>query len=163
MTDRLDRTLRELRDALEPWLREEFLFAFGAGLAVGVALLVVLAIWMHLRHRRAMARVGERTLAASRRVLKGQIVEQLVPLIGECPYSTADMRFLGAPVDYIVFAGYSDAPADAPYIREVVFLEIKTGAARLNASEKALRDAIAAGRVRWETWRLEDQDERDEG
>ncbi|GHV35038.1 hypothetical protein AGMMS4952_27400 [Spirochaetia bacterium] len=36
-------------------------------------------------------------------------------------------------------------------ITEVVFLEVKSGAGKnLNDQEKRLRDAIRAGRVRWE-------------
>ena len=39
-------------------------------------------------------------------------------------------------------------------LREVVLVEVKTGASRLSASEREVERAIAEGRVRFETLRL---------
>jgi predicted Holliday junction resolvase-like endonuclease len=36
----------------------------------------------------------------------------------------------------------------------VVFIEVKTGDARLSAPERALKEAVEAGRVRWVEFRL---------
>ncbi len=85
----------------------------------------------------------------SRAVLTGQIGEQLAPFFPDFPGDPADARFLGKPVDYIVFTGLS---AGNPV--EVVFVEVKTGDARLSAVEKSLKEAIEAGRVRWAEYRL---------
>jgi hypothetical protein len=85
----------------------------------------------------------------SRAVLTGQIGEQLAPFFPAFPCDPADARFLGKPVDFIAFPGASEG---AP--REVVFIEVKSGDARLSAPERALKAAVEAGRVRWVEYRL---------
>lgn len=85
----------------------------------------------------------------SRAVLTGQIGEQLAPFFPEFPCEPSDARFIGKPVDFVAFPGASEGLP-----REVVFIEVKTGDARLSASERALKQAIRAGRVRWVEYRL---------
>jgi predicted Holliday junction resolvase-like endonuclease len=86
----------------------------------------------------------------SRAVINGQVAEQIAPLLPGFPFAPGDCRFIGKPIDFLVFRGM-----EAKNISEVVFLEIKTGKAGgrpagLNEQEKRLRDCIKAGRVRWE-------------
>jgi predicted Holliday junction resolvase-like endonuclease len=58
---------------------------------------------------------------------------------------------LGSPVDLVVFDGM-----DEDALREIVFVEIKTGAsATLSARERRIRDTVRAGRVRWQELRIE--------
>ncbi len=85
----------------------------------------------------------------SRSVLTGQIGEQLAPYFPDFPCDHADARFLGKPVDFVAFPG---AGAGKPY--EVLFIEVKSGDARLSAPEKALKEAVLAGKVRWVEYRL---------
>jgi len=85
----------------------------------------------------------------SRSVLTGQIGEQLSPYFPDFPCDHGDARFLGKPVDFVAFPG---AGAGKPY--EVLFIEVKSGDARLSAPEKALKEAVLAGRVRWVEYRL---------
>ena len=46
-------------------------------------------------------------------------------------------HIIGAPIDFLVFKGM-----DAQSIEEVIFVEVKSGAARLNHNEHSLKDAI---------------------
>jgi predicted Holliday junction resolvase-like endonuclease len=85
----------------------------------------------------------------SRAVLTGQIGEQLAPFFPGFPCDPADARFLGKPVDFIAFSG-----ASAGAIKEVLFVEVKTGDARLSGPERALKEAVQTGRVRWVEYRL---------
>lgn len=41
----------------------------------------------------------------SRATLSGQFLEKLAPRFPGFPYDPTDLRFLGTPVDYVVFAG----------------------------------------------------------
>lgn len=102
--------------------------------------------WREKRLTKAAARAA---LERSRRVLKGQAAEQLAPLAQEFQYLANDARFLGSPVDYLIFDGLSESGEV-----EVVFLEVKSGQARLTEREARVRDAVNAGRVRWEELRL---------
>jgi predicted Holliday junction resolvase-like endonuclease len=89
-------------------------------------------------------------LKQSRAVLGGLVSEQLAPLLPGFPYDPGDCRFVGKPVDFIVFRGMNQRE-----ITEVIFLEIKSGAAKtLNDQEKKVRNAILAGKVRWAEFNL---------
>jgi len=84
-------------------------------------------------------------LKQSRAVLGGLVSEQIAPFLPDFPFDPGDCRFIGKPVDFIVFKGMNEQN-----ISEVVFLEVKSGASKtLSQQEKRLRDAIQAGRVRW--------------
>ena len=84
-------------------------------------------------------------LKQSRAVLGGLVSEQIAPLLPDFPFDVGDCRFIGKPVDFIVFRGMNEQK-----ISEVIFLEVKSGTAKtLSPQEKNLRDAIQAGRVRW--------------
>ena len=87
----------------------------------------------------------------SRAVVTGKVTEHLVPLMGEFPYNPKDVRFLGSPVDLVVFDGMDDDD-----LNEIVFVEVKTGAsASLSTRERRIRDAVRAGSVRWQELRLD--------
>ncbi|HAP44338.1 MAG TPA: hypothetical protein DD477_12420 [Spirochaetaceae bacterium] len=85
----------------------------------------------------------------SRAVLTGQIGEQLAPFLADFPCPAADLRFIGKPVDYIAFRGLSAGQPDA-----VIFIEVKSGQAGLTAAERAIKQAVQAGRVYWQEYRL---------
>ncbi len=115
------------------------------------ALVAAILTWALLSARSLVVQRRERkeALRLSRATLRGQVAEQLAPLFPGFVYRLEDARFLGAPVDYVVFDGYGDEEEV-----EVVFVEVKTGNARLSRGERRVRDAVRAGRVRFETVRL---------
>ena len=90
-------------------------------------------------------------LKQSRAVLGGLVSEQIAPLLPGFPFDVGDCRFIGKPVDFIVFRGMNEQD-----ISEVIFLEVKSGASKsLSPQEKRLREAIQAGRVRWVQFNVE--------
>ena len=88
----------------------------------------------------------------SRAVLGGQFSEQISPFMPGFKYSPTECRFVGKPIDFIVFKGM-----DGKDINEVVFLEVKSGKSNLSSSEKKLKDTIEKKRVRWEEYRVPDE------
>jgi predicted Holliday junction resolvase-like endonuclease len=82
-------------------------------------------------------------------VVSGKVTEHLAPYIGVFPYNPKDVRFLGAPVDLIVFDGMNEDD-----LREIVFLEVKTSSASLTTRERRIRDAVLAGKVGWREFRV---------
>jgi predicted Holliday junction resolvase-like endonuclease len=91
-------------------------------------------------------RIREDALRRSDNVMKGKISEHMAPFGKDFTFNPSDCRFLGSPIDYVVFDGLENDKVD-----KVVFLEIKTGEhARLTPREKAVRDAIKDGRVDWQ-------------
>ncbi|MBI9104034.1 MAG: hypothetical protein JEY99_16585 [Spirochaetales bacterium] len=84
-------------------------------------------------------------IKTSRAVLGGQFSEQIAPYLPDFPYNPSDCRFMGKPIDFIVFKGMDEKNID-----EVIFVEVKSGKTRaLSSQERKLRDVIQAGKVRW--------------
>ena len=92
----------------------------------------------------------------SRAVLKGKLAEQIAPLLPGFAYLPADARFLGDPIDYVVFDGYSDVKDNGANgaTLEIVLLDIKQGKSALSTGQRRIAEAVAAGRVRFETVRV---------
>lgn len=86
----------------------------------------------------------------SRAVISGQISEQIAPWLPDFPVNPSDARFIGKPVDFVAFCG-----ADEGLVREIVFIEVKTGRSTLTPVERSVREAITQGQVRWVEYRLE--------
>lgn len=101
------------------------------------------------------SRIAKKSVEASKSTIRGQVSEQMFSLMPECDFNSADMRFLGDAADYIIFDGYSEVKdKELDDLREIVFVEIKSKKSRLSNHQKAVKRAIEAGRVRWETIRL---------
>lgn len=100
-------------------------------------------------HREIVEAAREHSRRTSRAVNTGLEAEQLAPWIEGFPYAPKDARFFGKPADFVVFDGLSEGS-----LREIVFVEIKTGRPDLNTNERQVRKAIEEGRVRYEIVRL---------
>ena len=89
-------------------------------------------------------------LKRSRSVMRGQATEHLAPYMMD-NINPKDCRFMGNPVDYIVFDGLS-AVTDktAKEINQIKFIDIKTGKSNLNTAQRRIRDAIKEGKVSFE-------------
>lgn len=85
----------------------------------------------------------------SRAVLGGQFSEQLAPFLPNFPFLPTECKFLGKPIDFIVFKGM-----DEKNITEVIFVEAKSGKSKLSSQEKGLKEAIEKKKVRWEEYRI---------
>ena len=116
---------------------------------------------LELEHQQALLDAQKRSVNTSRAVLKGKMAEQFAPILPEFRYLPSDAKFLGDPVEYVVFDGYTDfrdGDGTAEDI-EVILLDIKSGGARLSKGQQAIAQAVQAGRVRFETLRIDFDDE----
>lgn len=118
------------------------------GFLVGRAL-TARSLELEYRDREREAR--DDSVRRSRSSLSGQFLEKLAPQFPDFPYEPTDLRFLGTPVDYVVFSGLSEGEVD-----EIVFLEVKSGASGLTPKERRVRDAVEAGAVRWDVYHVPD-------
>ncbi len=120
--------------------------ALALGLVIGLLLgLVYVLIWK-ARHTGA---IRLDAIQRSQAVTIGKVSEQLVPYLPDFPFNPKDARFLGSPVDLVVFDGL-----DEGQLRRVVFIEVKTGSSGLSTRERQVRDAIQARRVAWTELRV---------
>lgn len=142
----------------------------GLGIGLAITFIVYFAMKVNLKHRISVVEAEFRKTWAeqessirqdaakrSRYVLKGKIAEHMVPLLSDIfKHNPSDARFIGAPIDYLIFDGYTavkDGNSDEPIT--VILADIKTGNARLNRTERKIKEAVEAGRVKWETIRLD--------
>lgn len=112
---------------------------------------------LELEHKQALLDAQKRSVNTSRAVLKGKMAEQFAPILPEFRYLPSDAKFLGDPVDYVVFDGYTnfrDGDGTVDGI-EVILLDIKSGGARLSKGQQAIAQAVREGRVRFETLRID--------
>ncbi len=112
---------------------------------------IIFAIWLWLIQQRERSKAEEwktqyeKTLfhRKSSEVRLGKIGENLAPFIEAWPWDPKNFRFLGNPIDGIQFN--KDG---------IVFVEIKTGGARLNRTQKDFRDLVKEGKVSFVTFKI---------
>jgi predicted Holliday junction resolvase-like endonuclease len=80
----------------------------------------------------------------SQAVTLGKITEHFIPYLPDFSYNPKDARFIGSPVDFVVFDGLNEGD-----VRKVIFVEVKTGTSGLGTRGRRVRDAICSGRVEW--------------
>jgi predicted Holliday junction resolvase-like endonuclease len=115
------------------------------GLVVGIAIgLLVAWVYVLLWKARYTATIREDAVQRSQAVTAGKVHEQLIPYLPAFPYNPKDVRFLGSPIDLVVFDGLAEGR-----IRRIVFLEVKTGRSGLTSRERGVRDVIQARDVEW--------------
>lgn len=94
-------------------------------------------------------------LARSRAVLKGALAEQLAPIFKVFGYNPSDARFIGDPVDYVIFDGYTKVKErieDTPIT--IVLADVKTGQASLTYEQRRIKQGIERGLVKFKTIRM---------
>ena len=106
-------------------------------------------------YQQALKIAKNRSIDGSRAVIKGKIAEQLAPILPDFKYLPSDARFIGDPIDYIVFNGYTDIKdnGSSDINLEIVILDIKTGQASLSVLQEAIAKAVNSGKVRFEVVR----------
>jgi predicted Holliday junction resolvase-like endonuclease len=80
----------------------------------------------------------------SQSVTMGKMTEHVVPYLPGFGFNPSDARFIGSPIDLIVFDGL-----DEDCLKKIVFIEIKTGNSALSQRERWVRDAILAKNIEW--------------
>ena len=100
-----------------------------------------------LRKLLSRARVDREAIRNELSSALGRIAEQVAPftMARDLGVDLRDLRFLGSPIDYIVFKGLHRGEVD-----EILFVEVKAGKRRrLTENERAVKKAVESGRVRW--------------
>lgn len=72
----------------------------------------------------------------------GKSMEKFLPTYKNFNMNLKECRFLGNPIDYIIFEG-----ALTNNIKHITFLEVKTGEAPLNPNQKMVRKAVESNDV----------------
>jgi predicted Holliday junction resolvase-like endonuclease len=75
----------------------------------------------------------------------GKITEHLVPFHLKFPFNPKDVRFIGSPIDLIVFDGHSEKNDDIV----IWIVEVKTGNSRLTEGQVKIKKAVQNAQIRW--------------
>jgi len=128
---------------------------------IGIVILVLIVLYLgyligkyiaRKQHEDKIPEIRETAVKQSRAVLSGQFSEQIAPYMPDFPYKPTEARFIGKPVDFVVFKGMDDKK-----IEEVVFVEVKTGQSQLSKTEKTLKEAIENKKVGWVEYRISEK------
>jgi predicted Holliday junction resolvase-like endonuclease len=91
-------------------------------------------------------KIRQDAIKKSEAVIRGKVTEHLIPYFPEFEYNPKDARFLGTPVDFIVFDGLSEGE-----MNKIVFIEVKSGKFdTLSKREKLVRECVDRGKVSYE-------------
>jgi len=93
------------------------------------------------------AKIRQDAINRSYSVNLGKITEHLVPFHSSflSQFNPKDARFIGSPIDLIVFDGYADKKEEI-----IIYLvEIKTGNSRLTETQKRIKTTVLNGEIRW--------------
>ncbi|MBP9779051.1 hypothetical protein KBD33_00340 [Candidatus Gracilibacteria bacterium] len=113
------------------------------GLLIGMFIMKLSFIFEGKNMRKA-------TLKGSRNQILGEVYEKVLPALPNFPYAPKDMVFIGKGCDYIIFDGLTEGQ-----LREIIFLELKSGRAVMTYNEKAIQAIIDKKRVRFSEYRIE--------
>jgi len=90
--------------------------------------------------------IREDAIKRSEAVIQGKVTEHLIPFFPDFKYNPKDARFMGTPVDLVVFDGLSEGE-----MRKVVFVEVKTGkTVNLSSRERLVRNCVESKNVAYE-------------
>ena len=114
-------------------------------LLVLIVFLLTLLIIQFFRNQCDKKKLRKDAVKRSKAVINGQVAEQIAPFLPDFPANPSDARFIGKPVDFIVFSGLSENEK----IDEILFVEVKTGKSLLSEREKEVKKAIEKGKVHY--------------
>lgn len=137
-----------------------FLEILVAILAVSAVFLILKNIqWKYKFEQRVRERVEkeerkirEDAILRSARTLSGKTLERLIPFLERFNYDPHDVRWLGDPVDFVVFDGYSRNNGNN--LDQIVFLEVKSGQSNLKKIQSRIKQIINERKVKWEEFRI---------
>ena len=103
-------------------------------------------------HEEKIPELREDAIKQSRAVLGGQFSEQIAPYLPDFPFKPTESRFIGKPIDFIIFKGM-----DGQKIEDVVFVEVKSGQSQLSKIQKSLKSAVENKKVLWHEYKVPEE------
>ena len=132
-----------------------------AGISMFLLVILILTFFrisvLETRHEKELKAAREDAVKRSKAITRGHVTQEVVPILNGFPYSMSDCKFSGAPLDYIVFDGmseYRDGNKDKEIT--IIFADVKYGKAHKTPVQKEIVDAIKAGRIRFEDWKVDE-------
>jgi len=113
----------------------EVIFALLLIIALLVALVILLYKRLFLLETKLAELASEKQSQSTR---YGLLAEQWLPLSTEFPFDAKNFRFIGSPIDGIVFED-----------DRIIFCEFKFANSRLTEKERRVKELVQKGKVEW--------------
>ena len=94
--------------------------------------------------------IREDAISRSARTLSGKTLEKLIPFLEKFDHDPHDVRWLGDPIDLVIFDGVSGE--NNP--RQITFLEVKSGKSELTKKQERIKELVEKKKIRWEEFRV---------
>lgn len=75
----------------------------------------------------------------------GKVAEHFTAFHNNFKFNSQDARFIGSPIDLILF----DGATDNKDIINIYFIEVKTGSSQLTPLQRKIRSAVELKRIKW--------------
>ena len=77
------------------------------------------------------------TADRQRSTIKGQLAEKFAPFLPGFPFKPSECKFIGDPIDYLVFEGLDERD-----IKKIHLLEVKNNTSRLSKHQKQIKNIL---------------------
>jgi len=115
---------------------EDFLFFILPGVSV---LLILIIVYLLTRLSSLERALGDLQFSkASQSVKYGKMTEHFIPFTKEFPFEPENFRFLGNPIDGVVFEE-----------DKIIFAEFKASGSQLSSKQKRIKDLVEQKKVEW--------------
>ena len=88
--------------------------------------------------------IREDAILRSARTLSGKTLERLIPFLDRFPYDPHDIRWIGDPIDLVIFNSHSKDNSN-----NIIFCEVKSGNSKLTKRQSDIKKLIENKRVEW--------------
>lgn len=121
------------------WL--SFLFFF-IGIAIGLTIMTLIFFFVYLPSRIEKERLD--AIKRSKATIFGQTLEQFVPYLKDFPFLPSEAKFIGKPIDFVIFEGL-----DNKKVEKIIFVEVKTQNSTLSAVQKSIKEVVLNKKIEW--------------
>jgi predicted Holliday junction resolvase-like endonuclease len=104
------------------------------------------------RIEREERKIREDAIARSARTLSGKTLEKLVPFLEKFNHDPHDVRWLGDPVDLVIFDGYSKN--NHKNLDKITLCEIKSGDSKISQSQEKIKQIVEKKKIEWEEFKI---------
>jgi predicted Holliday junction resolvase-like endonuclease len=107
-----------------------------------IALIFILIIFLVFFYKKSFeleSQLNDLAFSKSSQSVKyGKLTEQWIPFSKHFPFNSENFKFLGAPIDGIVFDD-----------NKIIFCEFKSNSSRLSGKQKKIKDLVQSKKVEW--------------
>ena len=95
------------------------------------------------------ANIPKKSEVGAKAVNLGFLLERLAPTLDGFTFNKNDCRSMFDPIDYVIFEGLSEKQK----VDKILFVDIKSGNARLSAKQKKIKAAVEEKQVEFKTYK----------